>query len=1092
MPITQFHFYNCLARLACWEDLSLQEQGTNREKIQTHQEKLKLWAAEAPMNFLHKWQLIEAERQRVLGNRVEALDLYDLAIAGAKENKYTQEEALGNELAAKFYLEWGKEKVAAGYMQEAYYCYARWGAKAKTDDLEKRYPDLLRSILHSAVPAINAFETLAKISAPHGSIQSSPSAGQSAAISVNKVLDFATILKASQSLSETIDLDELLQQLMQIILQNSGGDHCVLVLSDDDQTWQVAAIATLENIQLVKNPLDGNLQVPTKLIQYVKNIREPVIVNNSKTELPVIGQYFGRHQPKSAMGLPIISQAKLVGVLYLENRATSNVFTGDRRLMLNFLCTQAAIALENVRLYQTANQYTQQLQKSLDQLQQSNLRFQDVFQNSTDAISLFGDQGFIDCNQAMMDLLGYTEAEEFCKLHPAQISPEFQADGQSSFEAANAMLAIARSKGHHHFEWQHQRKNGEVFWTEMSLIMIPYNGKQVMYSVMRDIGDRKAAEAALSESEQRFRDVSEAAGEYIWEVDAQAIYTYVTGKSTQVKGYSPAQLLGRSPMELMHPEDIEPTSAIVAEAAVTKSSFMLQHRTILPTGAVVWEEISGLPLLNQAGEIIGFRGTGLNITDRNNAEQALRRSLEESQQTSQDLAEAVALSNGQQKILALIAQGISLEKILAETALYIESQTHHPAYCSFLRVDAENQLRNLAAPSLSDEYIALVDGLRIGPEVGSCGTAAYLKASVTVNNIETDPLWKDYYPLALKYGLKACASTPILGANGEVLATLAMYQPEPSKFTLHDRKLMEVATDLARIAIERHQADVELQQLNLKIIQGEKMASLGNLVAGVAHEINNPLGFLNGSIRNAQDYVQDLMEFIDLYQEQYPQANELIQEKAEDIDLVFLNEDLPKLLGSMQGATSRIRSISNSLRTFSRADTEFKVSTDLHEGIDSTLLILKYRLKANNNRPAIKVVKNYGELSMINCFPSQLNQVFMNLLANAIDMFDEAAQQLTYPELETLPQTIFVETSVLPQENAIMICIKDNGKGMSVEVRERIFDQLFTTKGVGKGTGLGLAIAQQIVREKHGGRLEVESELGQGSEFKIYLPINPT
>ncbi|MFP4297769.1 MAG: response regulator [Spirulinaceae cyanobacterium] len=280
----------------------------------------------------------------------------------------------------------------------------------------------------------------------------------------------------------------------------------------------------------------------------------------------------------------------------------------------------------------------------------------------------------------------------------------------------------------------------------------------------------------------------------------------------------------------------------------------------------------------------------------------------------------------------------------------------------------------------------------------------------------------------------------------------------------------------------------QVKQSQLKIIQSEKMASLGNLVAGVAHEINNPVGFLNGSLSNAQDYLQDLYDYLELYQKQQP-PTAIVQEHAAEIDLDFLLDDFPKLLHSMQGATDRIQSISTSLRTFSRADTEHKVKADLHAGLDSTLLILKYRLKANSLRPEIEIIKDYGELSEIDCFPGQLNQVFMNILANAIDSYDEVAQQSTYEELTNKPQKIKVTTTTLPTQEAIEIRIADRGKGISNCVQTRIFDRLFTTKEVGKGTGLGLAIAHQIITETHGGHLIVESELGQGSTFIIQLPV---
>lgn len=279
----------------------------------------------------------------------------------------------------------------------------------------------------------------------------------------------------------------------------------------------------------------------------------------------------------------------------------------------------------------------------------------------------------------------------------------------------------------------------------------------------------------------------------------------------------------------------------------------------------------------------------------------------------------------------------------------------------------------------------------------------------------------------------------------------------------------------------------QLKNFQIQMIQSEKMASLGNLVAGVAHEINNPLGFLEGSIENAKDYSQDLFDHLKLYQRYYPHPETPVQKNAEQIDLEFLCEDFPKIFEAMQSACDRIQGISTSLRTFSRADTEYKVSVNLNEGIDSTLLILKYRLKANEHRPAIEVIQDYGNLPSVNCFPGQLNQVFMNILANAIDMFDEMAQIQSFEDIESCPQQITVRTT--PHANQVEIQISDNGKGMPEDLMTRIFDHLFTTKGVGKGTGLGLAIARQIVVEKHSGSLDVHSEVGQGTQFCIRLPI---
>lgn len=277
-----------------------------------------------------------------------------------------------------------------------------------------------------------------------------------------------------------------------------------------------------------------------------------------------------------------------------------------------------------------------------------------------------------------------------------------------------------------------------------------------------------------------------------------------------------------------------------------------------------------------------------------------------------------------------------------------------------------------------------------------------------------------------------------------------------------------------------------LHESQLQLVQNEKMSALGNMIAGLAHEFNNPLGFLDGSINNASYHIQELLEHLSLYQEYYPEAAAEIVENAEDIELDFLVEDLSKLLSSMKMATERMKSISTSMRNYSRADTDQIVSADLHEGLNGTLLLLTYRLKGNDHRPTIRVSRNYTEIPSVRCFPGQLNQVFMNILANMIDMFDEMADE-SLEAISADSQQIEISTVAYP--DSVEIRIRDNGKGMSEATRSKIFERSFTTKPVGKGTGLGLSISRQIVVENHKGKLDVISKLGAGSEFRIYLPL---
>ena len=277
--------------------------------------------------------------------------------------------------------------------------------------------------------------------------------------------------------------------------------------------------------------------------------------------------------------------------------------------------------------------------------------------------------------------------------------------------------------------------------------------------------------------------------------------------------------------------------------------------------------------------------------------------------------------------------------------------------------------------------------------------------------------------------------------------------------------LLKQAHDELEIALKN------LQQAQVQLIQAEKMSSLGQMVAGIAHEINNPVSFIYSNIEYANNYAQDLLGLVELYQQQYPHPTAVIQAETEAIDLSFLREDLPKLLGSMKAGADRIRQIILSLRNFSRLDESELKPANINEGIDSTLLIL------NNCFAKIELIKQYGDLPLVQCYPALLNQVLMNILNNAVDAL----------ELKEANPTIWIGTEIV-DDDCVKVRIRDNGPGISEEIKGKLFDPFFTTKDVGKGTGLGLTICYQIV-EKHKGKIEISSELGQGTEVAIALPV---
>jgi predicted ATPase/signal transduction histidine kinase/tRNA A-37 threonylcarbamoyl transferase component Bud32 len=638
---SQHNFYYSLALLAACRTVSESQQEEYLAIVEGNQKEMKNWAEHAPMNYQHKYALVEAEKARVLGKKWEAAELYETAIKGAVEQNYDREEALAKELAGEFYLSNAQENLARFYLIESYYGYIRWGAKAKVRDLEKRYPQFISQVIERNTQNIPMDATVTALSTTN-------SGGW-------QLLDLPTVIKASQAISREIILEKLLEALMKIIIENVGARKGILILENSEhkgaetskEIWEYSEALGMGGIcELTPNALGEKL--PIAALNYVTATQKDLVVNDAATAPKFAADpYVRKHQPKSILCAPLINRGKAIATIYLENNLIKGAFTRERLALLKMLCSQAAISLENAKLYQ----------------------------------------------------------------------------------------------------------------------------------------------------------------------DLQA-------------------------------------------------------------------------------------------------------------------------------------------------------------------------------------------------------------------------------------------------SNGELQKSLK-----------------------------------ELKEAQIQLVQSEKMSALGNLVAGIAHEINNPVGFISGNLKAVSEYVEELFEGIRLYQRFYPEVIPELEAEIEAIDLDYLEEDLPQLISSMKAATDRIAEISKSMRTFSRGDAEKKVEFDIHEGIDSTLVILKHRFKANSTRPEIQVVKEYGSLPKVLCYPGPLNQVFMNLISNAIDALEESNAVRSYNAIATNPNRIILRTRLLLGENTVEIRIADNGPGISEEVQQRLFDHLFTTKPVGKGTGLGLSIARNIVEEKHGGKLRVTSRLGEGAEFAIVLPI---
>ncbi|MFN6539269.1 MAG: ATP-binding protein [Nostoc sp. EkiNYC01] len=400
------------------------------------------------------------------------------------------------------------------------------------------------------------------------------------------------------------------------------------------------------------------------------------------------------------------------------------------------------------------------------------------------------------------------------------------------------------------------------------------------------------------------------------------------------------------------------------------------------------------------------------------------------------------------------------------------------------------------------------------PGRGIIGSIVQSGRAELINDVQADSrLWGEKNVNAL-----ICAP---LRAKERVLGAIAIGTQKTDSYRTEHLKLVSIFASQTAIAIEKallyeqstqaaiqakaqtqklQQALQDLQLAQTKLIQSEKMSSLGQLIAGVAHEINNPVNFICGNLRYVAEYAQDLLHLLQDYQKFLPVAPPDLQSQLDNIDVEFIMEDLPKLLDSMKLGSDRIVEIVQSLKNFSRHDEAQIKAVNIHDGIDGTLMILRHRLKASAHRPAIEIVKDYGKLPLIECYPGQLNQVFMNILANAIDALEESLvvshwslasneSQITNDKGQKTLPIVTIRTQVLDNE-WVVIRIADNGPGMKENLIQRIYDPFFTTKEIGKGTGLGMAISHQIVVDRHGGILKCRSQLGEGTEFWIQIPVN--
>ena len=321
----------------------------------------------------------------------------------------------------------------------------------------------------------------------------------------------------------------------------------------------------------------------------------------------------------------------------------------------------------------------------------------------------------------------------------------------------------------------------------------------------------------------------------------------------------------------------------------------------------------------------------------------------------------------------------------------------------------------------------------------------------------------------------------ILSAQAAIsIENARLYQQVENYSQTLEAEVERKTEELSQKAFDLEQTLKNLQQTQAQLIQSEKMSAVGQLVAGIAHEINNPITFIHSNLQPTENYVKDLLMLLELYQQEYPEKNSVIQAKIEEIELEFIGEDLSNILQSMKAGSERIKQIILSLRNFSRLDESDMKAVDLHTGIESTLLILQNRFQKSDNQPKIEVIKEYGNLPDVTCYASEMNQVFMSIIINAIDALKQVSKTNKNPFIR-------IRTEVIENEQ-VRIAIADNGSGIPTHIQKRIFEPFFTTKPVGSGTGLGLSVSYAIIK-KHGGKLTCDSTVNSGTIFVIEIPI---
>ncbi|MEB3887180.1 PAS domain-containing protein [Lyngbya sp. CCY1209] len=670
-----------------------------------------------------------------------------------------------------------------------------------------------------------------------------------------------------------------------------------------------------------------------------------------------------------------------------------------------------------------------QVKTQLRQTQQRVAELKFLLDRTTPATLIDEGGTVLEANAPFLRMWGTSEEQVLDRPHPLFDSPYYSPDFWEE------LWSVVRGGGVWCGEIQHHTPQGQHLWLDITVVPSdsPPGSLSRRYWVVAD--ERRSRQW----TEQKLTQLSWVASQTDNAViicDCDGRIEWVNRGFVRITGYYLNEVKGCKPGSFLQGTQTDPRT--VEELRKTLRSRQPYRGEILNyrrDGEPYWLAIAITPIFDRSGNLTQFIAVESDITERKQMEAALRHS----EAKNRSLIEAIP---------DLI-----------------------------FRLDSEGKILDYFPPKQSSDFPASAEMVGRAIDAVFCEDLAAWTRHYLTHVLKTGTPQQGEYVLSVEGRYRHYEARYVPDGEGEVLAIVR---------DISERKSMEVALRMEQIRQRQRAVDLEnaLQQLKrtqTQLIQAEKMSGLGQMVAGVAHEINNPLSFIYGNLMHFQTSMEDLMHLIQLYTKTYPDPSREIADFAAEIDLDFMFEDVPKALESMQLGTARIREIVASLRNFSRLDEANCKAVDLHEGIESTLLILQGKLQMQSGAE-IEIIRDYGELPLVECYPSQLNQVFMNLLANAIDALDGREH----------PRRITIHTAVKKatkgEPDCISIAIADNGPGIPESIRNQIFDPFFTTKPVGQGTGLGLSITHQIVVEKHGGTLECISEPDKGTTFVISLP----